>query len=113
MGSTFSHPYYPAPREMTLAENVWVVDAITTRIQMYVYSYVDNPETITMGNYPYPAEYNTDLSYPLEVGHGGNPALWDVMFRLNMTVKNTGTKEAKEVVQLYVEFPAIQGMIRR
>jgi len=50
-----------------------------------------------VGNYPYPSGYST-IEKPLAPaggGQGGNPALWDVMFRVSVTVKNTGTKEAK------------------
>ncbi|KAF8425274.1 beta-glucosidase-related glycosidase [Tirmania nivea] len=92
-------PTYPTT--IPPASQVTWPAAITTRIQ----------KSITMGNYPYPLGYST-VDKPLARvggGRGGNPALWDVMFRVSVTVKNTGAKRAKEVVQLYAEFPAIEG----
>jgi beta-glucosidase len=36
---------------------------------------------------------------------GGHPALWDVLFRANVSVTNTGTVPGHEVVQLYLGVP--------
>lgn len=76
--------------------------AITTRINKYIYPYLDNPSGVVRGSYPYPTGYTTvDQPAPAAGGgQGGNPALWDVMYTATVTVRNTGTRTGKEVAQL-------------
>ncbi|KAF8476248.1 putative beta-glucosidase F [Kalaharituber pfeilii] len=79
----------PDPREVE-----WPAE-ITTRIPKYIYPYLDNPCNITTGPYPYPAGG----------AEGGNPALYEVIFKVTVTVKNTGKRTGKAVPQLYLEYP--------
>jgi len=53
-----------------------------------------------------------DTSAPSDVGHGSTPvpeggrsALWDIILRISVTIKNSGTKDGAEVAQLYVGIP--------
>lgn len=58
--------------------------------------------------YPYPQGYSTVQAdaLPASGRQGGNPALWDVMFRVTVDVTNTGSEHAgKASAQLYVQYP--------
>lgn len=63
--------------------------------------------------YPYPSGYSTVQAdaLPASGASGGNPALWDVMFRVSVTVTNTGDRRAgKASAQLYVQYPDDDGV---
>ncbi|TVY20861.1 putative beta-glucosidase E [Lachnellula arida] len=80
------------------------------KLKKFVYPYIDKLSEITKGKYPYPEGYDT--KQPLSQaggGEGGNPDLWDVYATAAVDVKNTGSLAGKEVVQLYVSFPDVQG----
>ncbi|KAA8568696.1 hypothetical protein EYC84_007697 [Monilinia fructicola] len=74
----------------------------------YLYPYLDNPSKITPGEFVYPTGYsNVSKPDPPSGGsQGGNPALWDTMFTLSVTVTNTGPVSGKSVAQLYVQYPS-------
>jgi beta-glucosidase len=79
------------------------------RIWRYLYPYLDDPAAATStAPYPYPTGYSTIPVPPPRAGgfQGGNPALWDTAFSLNVTVTNTGARPGRAVAQLYVELPA-------
>jgi beta-glucosidase len=92
----------PAAAEVTWPANF-------NRVWRYLYPYVDNAEDITAtGTFKYPTGYQTTLQ-PDPVaggGLGGNPALWDVMYHISVTVTNTGTVAGKAVAMVFVQFPA-------
>ncbi|ODA79134.1 hypothetical protein RJ55_04726 [Drechmeria coniospora] len=80
----------------------------------YIYSWLgkaDAEAAVRDGRrnkYPYPEGYSTQQRPGPRAGggQGGNPALWDVAYRLAVTVTNTGTKRAgKASVQAYLQFP--------
>jgi len=77
------------------------------KIGRYIYPYVDNAQDVKVGTFTYPVGYQTTPQPdPVSGGdQGGNPALWDVMFNLAVTVTNTGKVAGKEVVQIYVQYP--------
>jgi beta-glucosidase len=83
-----------------------------TRIWRYLYPYLDNPQSITATKeYPYPDGYSTE---PHEVpraggGEGGNPALFETVFSVQLQIQNTGIRTGKAVPQLYVELPSSLG----
>lgn len=84
--------------------------AITSRVAKFIYPYLDNPATATAsGKYAYPTGYSTtpkpDSQTPAGGAQGGNPALWDTIYSVSVTVANTGAVTAKAVPQLYLEFP--------
>lgn len=85
------------------------------RIWRYLYPYLDNPEGAAANSsktYPYPDGYSTDPKPPSRAGgaEGGNPALWDVAFSVQVTVTNTGQRPGRAVTQLYVELPDSLGL---
>ncbi|KAL4797639.1 glycoside hydrolase superfamily [Aspergillus venezuelensis] len=104
-------PIYPTtipnPSEAAWPENF-------NRIWRYVYPYLDNPSSITnsTNTYPYPDGYTTDPKPPPRAGgaEGGNPALWDTAFSIEVTVTNTGSRSGRAVAQLYVEIPDSVGL---
>ncbi|KAF3214672.1 hypothetical protein TWF191_009664 [Orbilia oligospora] len=58
--------------------------------------------------YPYPEGWNAEPRPnppPGGGGEGGHPALYDVLFHVDIDVKNIGKKPGKTVPQLYVTFP--------
>ncbi|PKS09650.1 hypothetical protein jhhlp_004269 [Lomentospora prolificans] len=85
------------------------------KIFRYIYSWlqpdeakeaVKNRNTRTYDAYP--AEYNTKQKAGPRAGgaEGGNPALWDVAYKVSVTVKNSGAQHpGKAVVQAYIQFP--------
>ncbi|KAL4810907.1 glycoside hydrolase superfamily [Aspergillus unguis] len=85
------------------------------RIWRYLYPYLDNPNGAAANSsktYPYPDGYSTDPK-PLPRaggGEGGNPALWDVAFSVQVTVTNSGSRSGRAVAQLYVELPESVGL---
>lgn len=81
------------------------------RIRDYVYPYLDNPGSVTRGNYPYPQGYSTTEKTPSKAGgrQGGNPALFEEIYHVSVEVTNKGTVTAKAVPQLYLEFPSDSG----
>ncbi|KAF2084274.1 glycoside hydrolase family 3 protein [Saccharata proteae CBS 121410] len=85
----------------------------------YLYSYLSTPDALAAADsanastkYPYPAGYSTTQTPGPPAGgtSGGNPALWDPVFRISITVANTGARAGKAVVQAYVQFPAATGV---
>ncbi|KKY20941.1 putative beta-glucosidase [Phaeomoniella chlamydospora] len=80
-------------------------------IWRYLYPYLSDPDSITVSSdpYPYPDGYQTtpQPDPPSGGGLGGNPALWDVMYELNVTITNTGeTYSGKAVAMLFVQHPS-------
>lgn len=64
--------------------------------------------------YPYPEGYSTvqksGVNVPAGGGQGGNPALFETILELDVTVRNTGsTHKGKASVQAYVQFPEDSG----
>ncbi|KAM3068675.1 hypothetical protein ACMFMG_010856 [Clarireedia jacksonii] len=78
------------------------------RIWRFIYPYLDNPQSITPASFVYPTGY-TNVSKPdppAGGSQGGNPALFDTMFTLSVTVTNTGLVAGKSVAMLYVQYPS-------
>ncbi|PGH08165.1 beta-glucosidase [Blastomyces parvus] len=78
------------------------------RIWRYLYPYLDDPSSVKPGNdYPYPEGYSTTPQPPPRAGgrEGGNPALWDIAFNVDVKVTNTGKVAGRSVAQLYVQPP--------
>ena len=85
------------------------------RIWRLLYPYLDNPSTAASNKtspYPYPSGYTTkEQSGPRAGGaEGGNPALWDVAFSVQLEVTNAGSRPGRAVPQLYVELPSSLGL---
>ncbi|KAJ5173086.1 hypothetical protein N7492_005679 [Penicillium capsulatum] len=79
------------------------------RIWRYLYPYLDKPEEIAVSNkYPYPEGYSTKPQPAPRAGggEGGNTALYDIVFSVQVQVKNVGARRGKAVAQLYVELPS-------
>lgn len=88
------------------------------RVWRYLYSWLDKSDADaaaaaanSTSKYPYPAGYsNVQKPGPAAGGaQGGNPALWDIAYRVSVTVSNTGSRPGKAVAQLYLQFP--QGIV--
>jgi hypothetical protein len=90
--------------------------ALFLPIWRYLYSWLPKLEADTAravgvsgkSQYPYPPGYSTTpkpLS-PAGGAPGGNPALFENVFEISLTITNTGkTYPAKAVAQAYVQFP--------
>ncbi|KAE8314822.1 putative beta-glucosidase F [Aspergillus transmontanensis] len=108
-GSTPTYPTTkPAASEVAWPKNF-------NRIWRYLYPYLDNPEGAAANSsktYPYPDGYTTEPKPAPRAGgaEGGNPALWDVAFSVQVKVTNTGSRDGRAVAQLYVELPSSLGL---
>ncbi|RDW71255.1 putative beta-glucosidase 1 [Coleophoma cylindrospora] len=78
-------------------------------VSRYLYPYLNDPEAISAtGTFAYPTGYsNTSHADPVAGGDlGGNPALWDTMFSISVTVTNTGLVAGKSVAMVFVQYPS-------
>ena len=115
-GPTPSYPTtLPDPAEVAFPPDL-------IRIDRFLYPYLDDPTAVPRpannlsgpasgSGYPYPAGYPTDPSFaqpppPAGGGLGGNPALFEPIFALNLTVTNSGRTPGKAAPQLYVQLPS-------
>lgn len=77
---------------------------------IYPYLYNENVRTLEEGDkFDYPKGYNPDqkITPPLNGGGlGGNPALWEILYKVTAQVTNEGKYEGAYVYQLYIEFPS-------
>ncbi|KAK9374548.1 glycoside hydrolase superfamily [Lipomyces chichibuensis] len=87
------------------------------RYSHYIYPYIekDIAESITYNpdDYEYPEGYSDiqpSKSSPAGGASGGNPALWDVLVQAKASITNNGTTGGSEVLQLYVSYPAVDGV---
>ncbi|KAF2837832.1 glycoside hydrolase family 3 protein [Patellaria atrata CBS 101060] len=89
------------------------------RINRYLYSWLERPAAdaaahigaTNSSTYPYPVGYSeTEKPGPRAGGaQGGNPALWDPIFRVSLSITNTGERAGRAVVQAYVSYPTGTG----
>jgi beta-glucosidase len=88
------------------------------KIWRYLYPYINDATNLTQvannntgpswpRSYPYPDGYSAIPHIPSSAGgsQGGNAALWDLMYTVTLTVKNTGSMPGRAVTQLYVQHP--------
>ncbi len=79
------------------------------RLHKFIYPYLE-PKSIKdlkaplHGAHKYPIPEHPPS--PAGGGQGGNPSLWDIHAQVNVSITNRGSHTGKEVVQLYVSFPA-------
>ena len=74
------------------------------KLSKYVYPYIDSTSEVKHGKYPYP-NMTPHAPSPAGGGQGGNPALYEPVLNVALTLKNSGLRKGKEVVQLYLSFP--------
>lgn len=83
-----------------------------TYVNAYIYPYLNSTDLTEASHDP---EYGIEHEYPEGAtdgspqpriaaggGSGGNPQLWDVLYKVTATVTNNGTIEGDEVAQLYL-----------
>jgi beta-glucosidase len=80
-------------------------------LEKYVYPYLSSVDDIEVGSYPYPDGYDT-VQPPSGAGgdEGGNPDLWEIYVIVAVDVKNEGHVAGAVVPQLYLEYPAKDGV---
>ena len=72
----------------------------------FIYPFVSATPTSTSS----PPPISTSFPFsPAGGAPGGNPSLYDVLVRTNVRITNIGPYPGKEVVQLYVGYPASVG----
>lgn len=79
------------------------------RVDYYTYPYLENEsQAEPHGEYPYPPQYDEKQPSSPSLsggGSGGNPALWDVVYKVSLDVTNEGPYDGGYVPQLYIGFP--------
>lgn len=76
------------------------------KLKHYIYPYITSTSEIIQGRYPYPDGFSVaQPPSPAGGGQGGNPSLFEAHVVVKVTLKNTGTRKGKQVVQVYVAFP--------
>ena len=90
----------PTPEQAVYPENF-------LRINRMVYPYLESADQVVVGDYPYPEGYDGEGQVPSQAGgaEGGNPGLWEVLYKVSFKLKNTGKVAGAEVAQLYIEPP--------
>ncbi|RDL40699.1 Beta-glucosidase [Venustampulla echinocandica] len=92
----------PPPSEVTWPQGF-------NKIWRYLYPYLDNPSSISASKkYSYPAGYQTTPQPDPPAGgdQGGNPALWDIVYTVKLTITNTGFRPGKDVAMLFLQYPS-------
>ncbi|SPQ19916.1 ec61a59a-5322-4557-b4b8-4fcf4ba06c9d [Thermothielavioides terrestris] len=81
------------------------------KLDKYIYPYLSPEDEIKTGAYPYPDGYDT-VQPPSGAGgdEGGNPDLWAIYVDVVVDVKNDGPVAGAVVPQLYLEYPAKEGV---
>lgn len=76
------------------------------KLKNRIYPYITSASDIKHGRYPYPKGYD-QIQAPSPAGgaEGGNPDLYTSHVSVTVSLKNTGTRKGKQVVQVYVSFP--------
>lgn len=76
------------------------------KLRKYIYPYITSTSEIKPGHYPYPDGFSVaQPPSPAGGGEGGNPSLFETHVAVKVTLKNTGNRKGKQVVQVYVTFP--------
>ncbi|KAL2173936.1 glycoside hydrolase family 3 protein [Thermothelomyces heterothallicus CBS 202.75] len=80
-------------------------------LEKYIYPYLESVDDIEVGDYPYPDGYDTEQPLSGAGGdEGGNPDLWATYVTVTADVKNDGPVAGAVVPQLYLEYPAKEGV---
>lgn len=106
----------PAPSTQTVSRNPgdYLFPANFTRVPLYIYPYLNNTSPEANSSTPPPSP-DSDPSIPPNAlssspqpippaggAPGGNPQLWDVLYEVEATIRNTGSIDGEEVPQLYI-----------
>lgn len=92
------HSSLPDPQELLFPAG-W------RKLKSYIYPYITFvSEVEPVGDYPYP-DMTPHILSQAGGGEGGNPALWDILATVEVTVVNTGDRDGQAVPQLYIAFP--------
>ncbi|KAL9018835.1 MAG: hypothetical protein Q9185_003853 [Variospora sp. 1 TL-2023] len=76
------------------------------KLKSRIYPYIASTSDIKRGKYPYPKGYHEKQApSPAGGAEGGNPDLYTPHLTASVSLKNTGSRKGKQVVQLYVSFP--------
>ncbi|KAG9230706.1 glycoside hydrolase superfamily [Amylocarpus encephaloides] len=80
------------------------------KLSKFIYPYLDKIPDMKKNKYPYPEGYDI-IQPPSQAGgdEGGNPDLWNVYATASVDIKNTGSREGQEVVQLYLSYVDVAG----
>lgn len=82
------------------------------KLEKYIYPYLETLDEVVGSPTPYPYPSGYESSHPLSGAggeEGGNPDLWETYVTVHADVKNSGARDGKVVVQLYMAYPEGSG----
>ncbi len=82
------------------------------KLKKYIYPYISDVDQVKKGDYLYPDGYGVHRELSQAGGaEGGNPSLFEPHVHVEVTVKNSGARFGKEVVQVYTSLPDDAGLV--
>jgi beta-glucosidase len=102
----------PPPPEPSLSQETYTFPPGFSSVKNFIYPYLKSTPTSSSSVSSTMSTSSTASPFPYSPAGGapgGNPSLYDTLYTVSATITNTGNRQGKEVVQLYITFPSSVG----